>query len=100
MEIEARARDLGVPVEVLQPAHLGPGRVDTERDDRQQQIGNPDAEILTDPAGESELFGCARRGSRRWRGCRRGRNARRGVGHGLEAPLWFLVVWLEAGCRA
>ena len=76
--LEAAAVDIRIAVEVLLVAHLGPGRVDAESQDREQDIDDPDLEIFEALAVElyRELprlaagggFGVrgARLGRRRW----------------------------------
>jgi len=54
--IEAGAGEPGIAVEIALAAHLRPGRVDAERDDRQEHIDDPDAEIFAGRAGEAELL--------------------------------------------
>src|ERR1035438_35851 len=66
-KIEARPRQFGVPVEVLQPPHLGPRRIDAQGYDRQQQIDDPDAEIFGAATREMQLFRCKWRSALRRR---------------------------------
>ena len=54
MEIEIAVAHPGVAVEVALLAYLGPGRVDAQGDDRQQQIHYPEAEIFACVASELE----------------------------------------------
>src|SRR5690554_4697811 len=44
-----------MPVEVLVVTHLGPGRIESERDYHQQDIDDPDAEVLRPLPGETHL---------------------------------------------
>ncbi|MCB1417925.1 MAG: hypothetical protein KDJ74_02535 [Notoacmeibacter sp.] len=50
--LQGIAGNFGVAVEVAHPPDLGPGRIDAEGDHRQQDIDDPDAEILLPSAGE------------------------------------------------
>jgi hypothetical protein len=46
MILEGPAEQDGIAEEVTVAPHLGPGGVDAERDDRQKDIDDPDAEIF------------------------------------------------------
>jgi hypothetical protein len=67
---EVAAGDPRVAVEVALLPHFRPGRIDAERDDRKEEVDDPDAEILARVAGEFEALEPARG---RQRGGRRGR---------------------------
>jgi len=66
MEIEAGPDQDRIAVEILQAAHLGPGRVDAEGGQREQQVDDPDAEVLAAVAREAQRQGARlrRRGDR------------------------------------
>ncbi len=51
--VEARPAQPGVAIEILQRAHLGPCRVEAQRDDGQQQVDDPDAEVFRAAAAET-----------------------------------------------
>src|SRR5688500_536936 len=78
MEVQRVAADPGVAVEVLELADLGPGQVDAEGDDDQQQVHDPDAEILA--AAGRELDRVAFRG---------GVDRRFGVHASYLLPRWY-----------
>jgi hypothetical protein len=52
--LERRAGKMRVAIEVALPADFCPGRVNSERDDRQQNVDDPYAEIFARVAGKSE----------------------------------------------
>ncbi len=52
--VEVGVRDPGVAIEVALLAHLRPRRIDAERDERQEQVNQPDAEVFLPVAGEGE----------------------------------------------
>ena len=52
--VEPGPRELRVAMEVLEPPHLRPRGVDAERDDREQQVDDPDAEVLAAGADEAK----------------------------------------------
>jgi hypothetical protein len=55
METERVTVDQGVAPEVALAPHLGPGPVQAERDHNQQQVDDPDAEVLATGAGEGDV---------------------------------------------
>src|SRR5690606_22168600 len=68
---EAAAGDLRAAIEITGAAHLGPRRIDAQRDDGQQQVDDPDAEIFAAGAAEREMLRFVGKG-----GCGYGRNGR------------------------
>src|SRR5579862_1013584 len=55
--LERRVVQQRVAVEVALAAHLGPRRIDAERDDAQADVDDPDAEIFARAAREPERYG-------------------------------------------
>src|SRR5579862_8890457 len=56
VEVETRPGKLGVAVEVVHLPHFRPGRIDTQGDERQQQVDDPDTEVLAALARELQLL--------------------------------------------
>ncbi|WP_026613159.1 hypothetical protein [Ensifer aridi] len=56
MIFKGTAKQHGVAIEVPVAANLGPGGIDAERDDRQQDIDDPDTEIFAGAAGEGKAL--------------------------------------------
>jgi len=54
--IKTAAGEHGIAMKILQPAHLGPSRINAKRHDRQEQIHDPDFEIFRAAAGKFQLF--------------------------------------------
>src|SRR5690606_25576777 len=54
MVVECRAREPGVAMEVALAPDLGPGRIDAEADDRQQQVDDPDPKVLAARSREDD----------------------------------------------
>jgi hypothetical protein len=52
MIFEGLPEQNGVAVEISVASDLGPGRIDAKRDDRQQDVDDPDAEIFLGAAGK------------------------------------------------
>ena len=97
VEVQRMPADRGVAVEVAQAPHLGPRVVQAERHQREQQVDDPDAEILAARAAEDDLQRVVLAGQRhrlggggRLREPHRLERHRNRVFHGLVLP----------GCRS
>ena len=53
--IETVPQQRRVAIEILQAAHLGPGRVNPQREYRQREIDDPDAKVFAAVAGKFDL---------------------------------------------
>src|SRR5450830_510256 len=65
---KAGAGDRSVVIKITQPSYLGPGGINPQRDDRQQQVDDPDTEVFGPAPTERKCLHGSRGRLYRWRG--------------------------------